>query len=58
MDDDAEQAERMRAIELVDERLDRLRAKRGIRGREIDQVAGVRDDRRDAGSHRRARGSA
>ena len=48
MQDDAEQAERFRAIEFVAHRLDRLSAQRGVGGREVDQVAGVRDDRADA----------
>ena len=38
-----------RAIELVDERRDRLLAQRRRCGRQVDQVAGVRDDGRDAG---------
>ena len=41
MNDDAEQAERIGAIELVDERGDRLLAERGERRREVDQVTGV-----------------
>ena len=48
MNDDAEQAERVGAIELVDERRDRLLAQHRERRGEVDQVAGVRDDGRDA----------
>src|SRR4029450_9726355 len=48
MNDDPEQTERVRAIELVDERRNRLRAKRGIGCREIDQIARVRHRRTDA----------
>ena len=49
MQHDAEQAERFGAIHFLAERGDRLRAQRLARRREIDQVAGVRDDGRDAG---------
>ena len=48
MQHDAEQPERLRAIELVAHRLDRLRAQRGDRRREIDQVARVRHHRAEA----------
>jgi hypothetical protein len=41
MDHDAEQPERLGAIELVDERLDRLPPQRVERGRQIDQIARV-----------------
>src|SRR6185436_7312162 len=48
MNDHAEKAERSGAIELVDEGVDRLLPQHR-RGRcEVDQVAGVRDDRCDA----------
>ena len=43
------QAERLGAIELLAERRDRLLAQRRRRGRDVDQVAVVRDDRLDAG---------
>src|SRR5687768_2741400 len=49
MDDDAEQPERVRAIEFVDERRDRLLAQEWKRGRQVDQVAGMGDDRPDPG---------
>ena len=49
MEDDAEQAERFGAIEFVTHRLHRLPAQRRVRGGEVDQVAGVRHDRPDAG---------
>jgi len=45
---DTEQAERFRAIELVDERGHRLFAQDGKGRGEVDQVAGVRHHRRDA----------
>jgi len=43
MNDDAEQAQRLGAIDLVDEGCDRLLAQRRECRGEIDQVAGVRD---------------
>ena len=46
MQHDAEQPQRFGAIELVGHRFDRLPAQPGIRRGEVDQVAGVRDDRR------------
>ena len=49
MNDDAQQAKDPGAIQLVDERRDRLRPKRRDRRREVDQVARVRHDRLDAG---------
>ena len=49
MNHHAEQTERLGAIELVDEGRQRRLAQRGRRGRQVDQVAGVRDDWRDAG---------
>ena len=49
MDDDTKQAERMRAIELVDEGSDGHRSQRRIGRRQIDQIAGVRHHGRDAG---------
>ena len=49
VDDDAEQSERLRAIEFINKRVDRLLSK-DRRGRgQIDQIARVRDDGRDAG---------
>ena len=47
--DDAEQAERFGAIDLVAHRLDRHPAQRRQRGGEVDQVAAVRHDGVDAG---------
>ncbi len=49
MNDDAKQAERLGAIDLVHERGDRLFAQDRERRRQVDQVARVRDDGRDAG---------
>ena len=49
VNDDAEQAERVRAIELVDERGRASVAERRRRGRQVDQIARVRHDGRDAG---------
>ena len=43
----AVQSERLGAIELVAERVDRSPAQRGIGGGEVDQVAVVRDDGAD-----------
>jgi hypothetical protein len=48
MDDDTEESKRMRAIQLVHEGGNRLLAQERCPRREIDQVAGVRDDRPDA----------
>ena len=45
MQHDAEQPERLGAIELVAHRLDRLPAQRRVRRRQVDQIAGVRHDR-------------
>ena len=50
MQDDAEQTQRFGPIEFVGHRLARLRAQRGVGGGEVDQVAGVRDDRDEAGA--------
>jgi hypothetical protein len=47
MDDDAKQSERMGTIEFVDERFDRQFAKGGIGRRQIDQIARMRNDRRN-----------
>ena len=49
MEDDAEQSERLGAIDLVAHRVKRLPAQRAIGRREVDQVARMRDDRKDAG---------
>ena len=54
VDHDSTQAERLRTIEFIDECRNRLFAQLRLRRGEIDQVAGVRDDRRDARSRRRA----
>jgi hypothetical protein len=48
MNDDAEKAKGVRAIELVDQGVDRLCAQRRIGGREVDEITRVRDRRGDA----------
>jgi hypothetical protein len=48
VEDDAVEAERVGAGELVDERGHRLLAQRRIGRRDVDQVAGVRHDRMQA----------
>ena len=54
VDHDSTQAERLRAIEFIDECRNRLLAQLRLRRGEIDQVAGVRHDRREPGLRRRA----
>ncbi len=49
VDDDAKQAKRRGAIDLIHECRDRLLAEERERRGEVDQVTGVRDDRLDAG---------
>ena len=49
MQNHAQQAERMRTIDLVDQRADRLLAQGRNVGRVVDQIAAVRHDWRDAG---------
>src|SRR5262245_3477530 len=48
MDHDTQKIESLGAIEFVDERRDGLFTERGIRGGEVNQVACVRHDWRDA----------
>ncbi len=48
MDDHPEQVQRLGPIELVDERRNRLLAQRRRRRGHVDQIARVRDHRRDA----------
>ena len=48
MHDEPVEAERVGPIELLAERRDRLRAQRGVGRRDVNQIAVVRDDRRDA----------
>ncbi len=45
MQDDTQQAQRLGAIDLFAQRRDRLRAQRRSGRRDIDKVAGMRDDR-------------
>ncbi len=47
MHDQPVEAQRRGAVQFVAQRVDRLAPERRIRGREIDQVAVVRDDRPD-----------
>ena len=49
VNDDPEQAKGVSTIEFVDEGRERRRAESGRRSRQVDQIAGVRHDRRDAG---------
>ena len=49
MEHDAEQTQRFGAVDLVGHRLERLTPQRRIGGREVDQVAGMRYDRVEAG---------
>ena len=49
MDDHAREAERLAALELVGERVDRLRPGGGVRAGQIDEVARVGEDAPDAG---------
>jgi hypothetical protein len=55
--DDTQQTERLRAIDLVSHGFERLLPQRRARGREVDQVAGVRDDRTDPDALSRLRNS-
>ena len=49
VNDDPEQAKGVSTIEFVDEGGERRRAESGRRTRQVDQIAGMRNDRRDAG---------
>ena len=49
MDDDPEEPERFRAIDLVNERGNRLLPQEWKGGREVDEITGVRHNRRDTG---------
>src|SRR5262249_61893188 len=44
MDDDAREAKRLGALELVGEGVDRLRPERRVRVAEVDEIARVRED--------------
>ena len=49
MDDHAREAERLASLELVGERVDRLRPGRGVGAGQVDEVARVGEDAPDAG---------
>ena len=48
MQHDSQQAKRVRAIDLVNEGGDRLLTQERLRRCQVDEIAGVRDDRRDS----------